>query len=185
MNRMANTSLQELLDREAIRDCIYRCCRGIDRIDETALRSAYWPDAVCRHGDQRSTGAEFVDAALMALRAGGRTSHMIGNVLIELRTKTAAVESYFRTILGGRDAEGMPQETLLAGRYVDRFECRDTEWRIAARTVVYDWIRQAALLTEMDAEVFGSRQPSGARKPADPLYSLLSRPPFAPAVMSA
>lgn len=185
MNRTVDTRLQELLDREAIRDCIYRCCRGIDRIDEMALRSAYWPDAVCRHGAQRSTGAEFVDAALVALRAGGRTSHMIGNILIELRAETAAVESYFRTILGGRDAQGMPQETLLAGRYVDRFERRDAEWRIAARTVVYDWIRQATLPTEIDSDVFGSRQPSGARKPADPLYELLSRPPFAPPVPSA
>ena len=105
---------------------------------------------------------------------------MIGNVLIELHAGMAAVESYFRTILGGHDAQGMPQETLLAGRYVDRFECRDGEWRIAARTVVYDWMRQAPLLVEMDPEAFGTRQPTGARKPDDPLYELMAQAPFAP-----
>ena len=41
--------LTELLDREAIRDCIYRYCRGIDRADEASLRSSYRPDATDRH----------------------------------------------------------------------------------------------------------------------------------------
>ena len=180
MTAAPSAGLQELLDREAIRDCIYRCCRGVDRVDEDALRSAYWPDAVCRHSGHQGSGAEFVDWVLPHLKAGGRTHHLIGNILIEQRGDAAAVESYFRTIVGGRDAAGAPQETLLAGRYVDRFERRGGDWRIAARTVVYDWIRQAALPHEMDASAFGRRLPVGARKPEDPLYGLLARPPFAP-----
>ena len=36
--------LQDLVAREAIRDCLYRYCRGIDRADAEMLRSAYWPD---------------------------------------------------------------------------------------------------------------------------------------------
>ena len=39
-------AMQELVDREAIRECLYRYCRGIDRLDEAALRSSYWPDAI-------------------------------------------------------------------------------------------------------------------------------------------
>ena len=42
-------ALQSLLDREAIRDCLLRYCRGIDRCDEEALRSAYWEDATDCH----------------------------------------------------------------------------------------------------------------------------------------
>ena len=42
--------LTELLDREAIRACIYRYCRGVDRADEATLRGTYWPDATDQHG---------------------------------------------------------------------------------------------------------------------------------------
>ncbi|MDX0110591.1 nuclear transport factor 2 family protein, partial [Sinorhizobium meliloti] len=31
---MDEANISELLDREAIRDCLYRYCRGIDRGDE-------------------------------------------------------------------------------------------------------------------------------------------------------
>ena len=169
------SELQSLLDREAIRDCIYRCCRGIDRVDEAALRSAYWPDAACRHGAHEGSGAEFVDWALAGRRGGTRSIHLIGNILIELHGEVAAVESYFRTTLEGRDAQDQPQETLLAGRYVDRFERRDGEWRVAARTVVYDWVRHTRLPAEMTGAALGARQPTGAHMPDDPLYRLLAQ----------
>ena len=47
---MSQGKITELLDREAIRDCIYRYCRGVDRADEASLRGAYWPDATDQHG---------------------------------------------------------------------------------------------------------------------------------------
>ena len=170
--------LQQLLDREAIRDCLYRYCRGIDRVDEDALRSAYWPDATGRHGANLSSGKAFIDHTLEVLKTAGRSVHMIGNILIELRGDVAAVESYFRTTLGGRDEQGQPQETLLAGRYVDRFERRQGEWRVAERTVVYDWVRQNPMPAELLPETFGQRQPTGAHKPDDHVYTLLAQAPF-------
>jgi ketosteroid isomerase-like protein len=172
------SALQQLLDREAIRDCIYRYCRGVDRGDEAALRSAYWPDATGRHGAYQGSGAAFVDWVLGNLASAGRSVHMIGNILIDLRGDVAAVESYFRTTLATRDAQDKPQETLLAGRYVDRFERREGQWRVADRTVVYDWLRQTPLASEISPESFGPRQPTGARKPDDPLYALLGQAPF-------
>ena len=78
-----------------------------------------------------------------------------------------------------RDAQGQPLETFLCGRYVDRFERRAGEWRVAARTVVYDWVRQTPLPAISDAELFGVRQPTGGRQPNDPLYELLRQAPFA------
>jgi len=169
-----SNGLQALLDKEAIRDCLYRYCRGIDRLDEAALRSAYWPDGTDNHGAYKGTAAGFVDWALQKLPGAGRMVHNIGNILIELRGDQAAVESYFQAWQADRDAQGQPQETFLCGRYVDRFERRGLEWRVADRTVVYDWIRQTPMPAGTDAERFGVRQPMGGRKPNDPVYGLLA-----------
>ena len=168
------SSLQDLLDREAIRECLYRYCRGIDRVDEAALRSAYWDDATDCHGAWHGSAAGFIEQALRNLRAGGRRVHQIGNIAIELHGGSAAVESSFLALQAA--AATPAQETFLCGRYLDRFECRAGEWRIAARTVVYDWIEQRARpeLASADAALFGARQPVGGAAPADPLYALLA-----------
>jgi hypothetical protein len=166
------SSLQHLLDREAIRECLYRYCRGIDRADEEALRSAYWPDATDCHGAYSGSAAGFIEQALSKLRAGGRRVHTICNVSIELDGDQAAVESYFLALQ--TSAENPGGQTFLAGRYVDRFEARQGEWRVAARTVVYDWIeeRDRPELLQGDA-LFGRRLPAGSPWPSDPVYALL------------
>ena len=174
MEQRCQTTLQDLLAREAIRDALYRYARGIDRADEAALRSAYWPDATDCHGAWRGSASGFIEQALPRLRAGGRGVHHIGNVLIERHGDQAAVESSFFALQ--TTAAEPARETLLCGRYLDRFERRGDEWRIAERTVVYDWIeeRQRPELAQGDATLFGRRQPSGARGPADPLYAFLA-----------
>ena len=165
--------LQALLDREAIRDCLFRYCRGIDRADEAALRSAYWDDATDCHGAWNGSAAGFIAQALDRLRQGGRRVHQVTNILIELHGDVAAVESSFVALQA--PAHAPRQETFLCGRYVDRFERRGTEWRIAARTVVYDWIeeRERPELARDDTTLFGARQPTGRAAPADPVYQLL------------
>src|SRR5512140_1867312 len=110
MTDAIDRKLTELLDREAIRDCIYRYCRGIDRADEAALRSAYWPDATDRHGAYAGPASAFIDKVLPNLR-GGRFVHHVGNVLIELHGDVAAAESYFIALQQDRDAAGAPRET--------------------------------------------------------------------------
>lgn len=165
--------LQALLDREAIRECLYRYCRGIDRVDEEALRSAYWEDATDCHGAWNGSADGFITQALQRLRQGGRRVHQVNNIAIELHGNTAAVESSFFALQAPADAPA--KRTLLCGRYLDRFERRIGEWRIAARTVVYDWIeeRERPELARSDAVLFGARQPVGCAAPDDMLYVLL------------
>lgn len=171
----ANAShLQELLDREAIRDCLHRYCRGIDRRDEACLRSVYWPDGTDRHGPYQGSASGFVEWALDKLQGAPRGVHMLSNILIDLRGDVAGVESYFHALQADKDEQGQPRESMLVGRYVDRFEKRKGEWRIAQRTVVYDWIRQQPMGGESDAQRFGVRQPNGAQQPHDPLYAMLA-----------
>jgi hypothetical protein len=166
----------ELMDREAIRECMNRYCRGIDRQDETALRSAYWPDATDRHGPYQGSATGFIDWALKKLAADSeRSIHNITNMSITLAGTQAGVETYFLALQRDRDAQGIAREVFLAGRYVDRFEKRGGEWRIAARTVVYDWLRHLGAPGVTEAEHFGAvRQPLGSLHGSDPVYALLA-----------
>ena len=175
MSSVDPQALRDLLDREAIRECLYRYCRGIDRLDEAALRSAYWPDGTDHHGAYQGSASGFIEMALVKLRNAGRMVHQISNILIELRGSVAAVESSFLAFQQDLDAQGQPVQTLLLGRYVDRFEQREGQWRVAARTVVYDWMRQQAMSDQDDPRFFGVRQPQGARKSVDPLYDMLAQ----------
>jgi ketosteroid isomerase-like protein len=165
-------TLQALLDREAIRECLLRYCRGIDRADEEALRSAYWEDATDCHGAWNGSAEGFITQALQRLRQGGRRVHQVSNVAIELQGDLAAVESCFLALQAPADTPG--KQTFLCGRYLDRFERRRGEWRIAGRTVVYDWIeeRERPELARGEA-LFGVRQPIGCAWPHDALYGLL------------
>jgi hypothetical protein len=68
---------------------------------------------------------------------------MIGNILIRIDGDKAAVESYLWAV-SVIDGEAGPRDVTTAGRYLDRFERRGGEWRIAERMVVHDWFRETA-----------------------------------------
>ncbi|WP_322046478.1 nuclear transport factor 2 family protein [Paraburkholderia sp. J67] len=165
--------MQELLDREAIRDCLYRYCRGVDRGDEKALRATYWEDATDRHGPYQGTASGFCDWAMESLKSAGRMIHMIGNIMIELHGDRALAESYFHAVQEDRKIASERKEVSLYGRYIDRFEKRAGEWRVAARTVVYDWSRTTPIETTTEIDMFGTaRRPLGSRYPTDTLYEV-------------
>ncbi len=112
--------LRTLADRQAIVDCLHRYARRVDRGDEDLLRSAYHTD-------------EFLGKAHRAFDAYQR---YVTNTHIDLDGDDAHVESYYICVLRDDDAG----RTLVnGGRYVDRFERRAGEWRIARRVVVMEW----------------------------------------------
>ncbi len=171
---MDQAKLNELIDREAIRDCLYRYCRGIDRGDEAALRSSYWPDATDQHGAYSGPVEGFIQMALGVFKTNPRNIHQVSNILIEFRSATdARVETYFNALQRGPGQNGVVRQFLLAGRYCDAFEKRGDEWRVARRTVVYDWVEEQTPPEGSDAERFGVRQPVGGFFPHDPVYALL------------
>lgn len=168
--------LTGLLDREAIRDCIFRYCRGVDRGDEAALRSAYWPDATDNHGRYSGPVEGFFQWALSGVKPESRNIHQVGNILIEFADeKTAAVESYFNALQRSTSKSGAARQFLLAGRYCDLFRKRRNEWRIAERVVAFDWVEEQAAPEGSEDARFGPRKPVGALLPNDPIYQIRSR----------
>lgn len=137
------------------------------------MRSCYWPDARDNHGSYSGSAGGFIELALSAFKTQPRNIHQLANIMIEfLGPAEAAVESYFTALQRGADAAGEIKQVLLCGRYCDLFQKREGEWRIAARTVVYDWVEEQSPPTSSETERFGLRRPIGAPHPNDPVYEL-------------
>ncbi len=159
--------------REAIRDCLHRYCRGIDRADADMLRSAYWPDAVDDHGLFNGNAHEFVAWCVPLLAQVEHSQHTIGNAIIALDGDAALVESHYHAYERRRRASGGPYEMFVGGRYLDRFERRGAEWRILHRTVLWDWFRHFRDAADLDRGGFGTGPVRrGGKRPDDLSYGL-------------
>ena len=157
--------IQRLLDRQAILDCLHRYSRGLDRHDEEVLASAFHEDAIDHHGDFVGTPRDFVPWAneLHATTWAGHT-HFLDLNNLEIDGDTAHSECYVFWVLRRKDGSGVD---LGGGRYLDRLERRDGEWRIAARELVVDWICRAAAGMFEDVS---ARYPVGTWDRSDPSY---------------
>jgi hypothetical protein len=132
--------LNAALDREQIRDCLARLARGEDRRDAALLSAAYWPDATDDHGIFVGTFQEYLAWVVPGAPAVLVTLHTLGQSLIDLRGNSAVVEThvtaYHRINMGTEE-----RDIVIGGRYLDRLEQRDREWRVAKRTMLYDWVQ--------------------------------------------
>lgn len=160
---------RELADREAIRDCLYRYCRGIDRLDEDLLRDVYWPDALDEHAGFVGSRDEFIAFVIPALRPLDQTMHSLGNILIEIDDETGRAESCFHSF-HRIPGEAGPWDLIVGGRYLDRFEKRKDVWRIAYRVVMIDWWRRYPDSADWSDLPLGMTAEPGGRKPEDRSY---------------
>lgn len=128
---------QELADREAIREVVNRYAHGLDRLDRDWMRSAYWPDAIDDHGVFVGNAWEFVDRCMASHARWRATLHCTFNHQIDVDPggTTARGETYNVSYLFR--ANGTAVETWY-GRYLDRYEKREGEWRIAHRVCVHE-----------------------------------------------
>jgi hypothetical protein len=137
-----NDQIQDMLDREAIRTVLGRYCRGIDRMDNALLESLYHPDAVEQHGGFDGPAKDWREMAVAAVLGPNgpleRQQHLLGSINVDLDGDVALTEAYFSTgCVEMKDGQRMLR--TMNGRYLDRFERRNGEWRIARRTVVKDY----------------------------------------------
>lgn len=164
--------LQELIDREKIKDCLQRYCNGVDRCDEAMLRSSYWPDAHDVHGDFDGTADEFVEWVLPRLKELVRTQHFMGNPLIRIDGRFANVETYLRNWHTLKRPDGSEYDLIHGGRYLDRFEKRSDEWRVIDRLVMFDFVLENPETIKLSDGFLGNTNiPVSERAPSDALYN--------------
>lgn len=142
--------LRYLTDRQEILDCIARNARGCDRHDSEELSSAYHADGIDEHGLAFvNPGPQYHEWA-NAVHAKGslQNMHHITTHLCEINGDEAHAESYSIGLFLNPDGK---TARLLAGRYIDRLERRDGQWRIALRRCTVEVIMQAdATIIESD-----------------------------------
>lgn len=126
--------VQALEDRAAIHDALMRYLRGVDRKDWDLVRSAYYPDAVHDHGEYRGDVEGLIGWIERWHKIIPQVMHFLGNIVIELNGDVAVVESYLLTLQDQADGDNQ-QFDWIGSRYLDRFERRNGEWRIAERIV--------------------------------------------------
>lgn len=145
------SDLMSIMEAErAIHRVLLTYCRAADRVDLDLMRSCYWPDATDDHGSYRGGVDGFITFVEGALARFDSTNHVLGNVLIDLEPggRTARCEATCIAHHRYRDATRRYVDMTAGLRYVDRFECRDGEWRIARRVCAYDWRRTDPVLPE-------------------------------------
>jgi len=151
-SRFFDSFLNELRARCAIEDALKQFMRGIDRKDWALARATYHDDAIDEHGFFRGAPDEFLAVVAKAHAGQDHSMHFISNVQIEFMARDRAlVETYvlvFQRYLPG--AEGIPAGSagvrkIATARYVDRFDERAGEWRVARRTVVFGDVQSEPL----------------------------------------
>ena len=165
-------ALQLLLDRVAIEDCLLRYCHAVDRCDPELLRSVYWPDATDDHVFWKGNAEDFVEFCMPILRSRDQTLHAIGNVLVRIDGDEARVQSYYRAYERLRRKDATANDVTMYGRYLDRMEKREGEWRIAERKVVLDYWRIWDDSCDWERGLFGTRVEVGKRGDEDPSAAL-------------
>ncbi len=128
---MLQKNVRYLLDRTEILDCVARHARGCDRHDVDLIGSAYHPDGVDEHGHSVNAGPEYAQWANATHAETSRVhTHNITTHTCDIDDDTAHAESYVLVILIGVDGKSAQ---FITGRYIDRLERRDGQWRIAVR----------------------------------------------------
>lgn len=166
-------AVQALLDKQSIYEVLMRYCRGIDRRDAALVRGVYHPDAVDEHALFDGPADAFVEF-VMPLLDGMGTQHLIGNVLVELDGDRAYSEASF--VAFHQKGGGVPDVTV-GGRYLDRFERRQGEWKIAHRRVLMDWNRNDPDTSEWKTGLCGGLFRHGRQGPEDDVFRLRTMAP--------
>jgi SnoaL-like domain len=161
----------DLIARHGIMNALANHSRGVDRADSNLLGSAYWPDATVDYGFFVGDAATLVAILAEAQKDAPPTLHRTANVWINGDGKRAVSESY--VIASIEDAE---MQRMVFGRYLDRHEERDSEWKLSHRIYVLDGnTNRPKTVQRADPPVSHDHYvPEGAKGANDPGRALLA-----------
>ncbi|MDP3139294.1 MAG: nuclear transport factor 2 family protein [Burkholderiaceae bacterium] len=148
-------SPERIRDRLIIQDIMFKWCRAVDRLDLDSVAACFHEDAVDNHGAYKGGIAGLTAWIRERHKTIPFSMHQLSNMLIEfaapdralVETTVCSIQRYtaegkkaMAQLSGGASGkEGMGADMTGSSRYIDRFECRKGQWKIARRTVVIGW----------------------------------------------
>lgn len=164
--------VERLIARSEIEDCLKRYARGVDRKDWISVKGCFHPDALDHHGEFHGNSEQFIEWVEARHATVPFSMHYLLNCTIEfIESNAAMVETYFWAIqrreVTASDGTVSGTDIEVFGRYIDRFEKRDDEWRVADRKVAYDSTRQTPSTNHL-RQMVGVL---GRRDAADPVFT--------------
>ncbi len=135
---MVDKRMSELLAKQDLYELCCRYMRGLDRLDETLLKSVFWEDAWCDYGFTAGPAADFAGFCMDALKDHAANHHMVGNTLFDIEGDAAFGEVYFNAYHKVQGEAGW-EDVIIAGRYLDRYERRGGVWKFAYRSERVDF----------------------------------------------
>jgi hypothetical protein len=171
--------LQAVVDKSEIGELLYRFARGVDRIDETLLRSVFHPDATLDLGPGvfQGTSNDYVHWVLGVLHQIRSSHHLIGNIRVQLEGDVALVESYCRAYFRLDKPTGR-EDVFMGCRFLDRMERRPSGpsgvWKVVHHKEIIDWVR-----TDAASDIFYHQNPDALwsyRTKTDPSYQMAQFP---------
>ena len=167
-------TIDELYSRAEILEIGARYARAVDRLDRVLLKACFHPDSQHNHGGFEGESWDFCNMAIGTLRELEHTQHHIGTRSVTVDGDRASGEpsflAYHQIGEAGWTAwpwAGAGDVVIIGGRYLDRYERRDGQWRISYRRGVHEWegctrpLRRGAPL---------SGDQVGNRDHSDPVY---------------
>ena len=127
---------------EATRQAALRYCRGVDRLDEGLMLSAYHDGATDDHGVFVGPAADLCARVVRSHRRYEATMHCVLNHAIEFADDSHATGEVYNVTYLLRPGR---QLDTWWGRYLDRYECRGGRWAIVHRVCVHEWTRTEPL----------------------------------------
>ncbi len=177
--------LQELRDREAIREGIHRYCQAVDRCDLEMLKSCYWEDGYDDHGFFGGNAHDFADYVIPCLEQVDSSMHSITNTRFKFDGDRCACTSQWNVVHRLAHEEGFT-DFWHQGRYLDVWEKREGEWKLLHRIIAGDfdrWIHAPDIRSAMtDSPNAGLRGCRGEADPGNLWFDILKHRPERPAM---
>jgi hypothetical protein len=171
-----DSKVDRLISKQEITEGILRWSRGADRLDLATMQSAFHTDASINYGPGDVPCADFLQGIVAQHAADFEsTRHIIFNVLIDVDGDRATSEAGVDCRVRFTREEG-PCEMLVLGRYFDRWERRDGQWKIAHRASVLDSYRVQEVVSNAQVDGWTSGLARGSRDSSDPSYEYVRLP---------